>query len=85
MLIEQLGMYLKDLMNLESTNPIEDAQQILINLRATKEHEWTEVGEQIAEHACHLNDSRASYQNLTNDLQRSVIITKNAEDVISSV
>ena len=32
----------------------------------------------------HLNDSKASYQNLTDDLQRSEIITKSVESVIAS-
>ena len=84
MLVEHLGTYLKDLRNLESTNPVDNAQVVLNNLRAIQEHERKEVEEQIAEHACHLNDFKVSYQNLTDDLQRFEIVTKNAEGVITS-
>ena len=67
MLVEQLGMYLKDLKNLESTNPVEDAQRVLSNLHTFQEHERKEVEEQIVEQARHRNDSGANYQNLIDD------------------
>jgi len=70
-LVEQLGTYSKDLRNLESANLVNDAQRVVSNLRTTQEHDRKEVKEQIAEQACHLIDSTASYQNLTDDLQRS--------------
>ena len=38
-LVEQLGMYSKDLRNLESVNPINDAQWVLSILRATQERD----------------------------------------------
>ena len=77
-------MYLKDLKNLESTNLVEDTQQVLSNLHVTQERERKEVKEQIANQARHLNDSMASYQNLIDDLQRSVIVTKIVESVITT-
>jgi len=67
MLVEQLGMYLKDLKNLESTNPVEEAHRVLSNLRTSQEHEQKEVEEQIVEQARHLDDSGANYQNLIDD------------------
>ena len=70
MLVEQLGTYSKDLRNMESSNLVNDAQQVLSKLRATQEREWKEVKEQIAKQAHHLNDSKASYQNLTDDPQK---------------
>jgi len=70
-LVEQLGTYSKDLRNLESANLVNDAQRVVSNLRTTQEHDRKEVKEQIAEQAHHLIDSTTSYQNLTDDLQRS--------------
>ena len=43
-----------------------------------------DVEEQVVEQACHLDDSKANYQDLTDDLQRSEIITKNTKGVIAS-
>jgi len=56
----------------------------LSNLSATQERERKGIEEQIAEEAHHLNDSNASYKNLTDDLQRSVIVIKNAAGVTVS-
>ena len=77
-------MYSKDLRNLESSNPVNNAHWVLSNLRATQKYDWKEVEEQIAEQARHLNDAEVNYQNLTNDLQRFEIIAKSAEGVIAS-
>ena len=67
-----------------STNLIDDAQQVLCHLLAIQKCERKEFEGQIAEQACYLDDSKASYQKLTDDLQRSKIITKNAEGIIAS-
>jgi len=81
---EQLRMYLKNPRNLESTNLVDDAQHSLSDLHAAQERDRKEVEEQIAEQACHLVDSKASYQNLTNNLQICKIVEHNAEGVIVS-
>jgi len=44
-----------------------------------------EIEEQIAEEARCLDDFKARYQNLVDDLQRSEIVTKSAKGVIVSV
>ena len=84
-LVEQLEMYLKDLRNPESINPIDDAQRVLSNHRSTQEYERKKIEVQIAVQSCHLNDSKARYQNLTDDLQRSKIITKSMQGVTRAV
>jgi len=83
-LVDHMGIYLKDLWNLESTNLINDALWVLNNLRATQEHEQKEVEAQIAEQARHQDDSKVNYQDLTDDLQRFEIITKNTKGVMAS-
>jgi len=62
------------------------AQQVLNSLRAIQEREqkWKEAEEQIAEEVCHLDDSKVSYQNLTENLKWSEIVTKTAEGVTAS-
>ena len=75
-LVEQLRMYSRDMSNLESANPFTNTQQVLDSLHANQERERKEVEEQIAEEVRHLDDSKASYQNLTEGLQRSGIIIK---------
>ena len=51
LLVEQLGIYLKDLRNLESINPVDHVQQVLSHFHATQEREQKEVKGQIAEQA----------------------------------
>ena len=84
MLVEQLEMYSKDLSNLKSANPANDAQQVLNSLRATQEWEREEAREQIVEQVHHLDNSKASYQNLTEGFQQFEIVTKIAEGIIAS-
>ena len=83
-LVEQLGMYSRELRDLERVSPIDDAQWVSEDLRGNQERERKEIKEQIVEEARCLEDSKASYQNLTDDLQRSEIITKDAVGVIAS-
>ena len=46
---------------------------------------WAERdGEQMAEEAHHLNDFQASYQRLVDDSRESEVVTKNAEQVITT-
>ena len=84
MLVEQLGTYSRDFRNLERVSPVADAQQVSKDLHPNQEGELKEIKEQIVVEAYCLDDSKASYQNLTDDLQRSNIITKGAEGVIAS-
>ena len=83
-LVEQLDVYSKELRNLERATLIADAQRVSENLHANQERERKEIGERIAEEARCLDDFKACYQNFINDLQRSRIVTKNAESVIAS-
>jgi len=57
---------------------------VLSTLRATQKCEQKEVEEQIAEQSRHLDNSKASYQNLIDDLQRTEIITKCTEGATAS-
>ena len=68
MLVEQLGTYSKELRILENASLVDAAQQVLSNLRAAQEYNRKKVEEQIAEQTHHLDDSKASYQTLTDDL-----------------
>ena len=79
-----IGNCTKDLRNLKSANPVSDAQQVLNIIRATQERERKEAEEQIAKEVRHLDDSKASYHNLTEGLQQSEIVTRITEGVISS-
>ena len=54
------------------------------HLRANQKQERKEIEKRIAEEAHCLDDSKASYQNLADDLQRSKIVTKGAKGVIAS-
>jgi len=74
-------MCLKDLKSLKSSNPVENAQRVLSNLHAFQEPNQKEVIEQIAEQAGHLNDYRTTYQNLIDDIQKSVIVTPRMQKV----
>ena len=57
---------------------------MLNSLRATQEQERKEVEEQIAEEVCHHDNSKASYQNLIEGLQRSEIVIKTVKGVIAN-
>ena len=81
-LVEQLGVYSKELRNLERASLVADAQRVSENLCANWEREQKEIEERIADEAHCLHDFKACYQNLTDDLQRSEIVTKSAEGMI---
>ena len=51
MLVERLGMYSKELRNLEGANPLVAAQQVSENLCISQEWEQKEIEEQIAKEA----------------------------------
>jgi len=59
----------RNLWNLENANLVSEAQHVSNSLRVTQEREQKEVEEQIGEEGRCLDDSKASYQNLSNDLQ----------------
>ena len=54
------------------------------NLRVNQEREGKKIEERIAKEARCLDDLKARYQNLTEDLQRSEIVTMSVEGVIVS-
>ena len=54
------------------------------NLRVNQERDWKEIEERIAKEARCFDDFRACYQNLTDDIQRSEIITNSVEGVTAS-
>ena len=78
MLVEQLGICLKELRTLEKVSPLDEARSMLDKLLNAQEHERKEIEEQMAEEAHHLNDFQASYQRLVDDFRESEVITKNA-------
>ena len=83
-LVEQLGIYSKDIRNLERVNPIVDAQRVSEDLCIKHEQERKEIEEQIAECTHHIDDSRASYQSLITDIHQSEIVSKTTKHVIAS-
>jgi len=85
MLVEQLGICLKELRTLEKASPVDEARLILNKLLIAQEREWKEMEEQMVEEARHLNDFQASYQRLVVDSRESEVITKNAEQAIAKV
>jgi len=66
------------LRTLENVSPVDVAQQLLSDFRTAQECEQKKVEEQIAKQTRHLDDSKASYQTLTDDLQQSEFIPKSA-------
>jgi len=72
------------LRNLESVNLVDATQLVLGNLRAEQEHLREEAEKEIAKQALHLDETRASYQGLSNDLHKSKPNAKSAEGVITS-
>ena len=57
---------------------------MLNKLLTAQECERKEIEEQRAEEARHLNDFQANYQRLVDDSRESEVITKNAEQVITT-
>ena len=68
--VEQLELYLMDLRNLENAHLVSTAQLMLSNLRA-EQARLHETEKKIAEHARYLDEMKASYQNLSIDLQKA--------------
>ena len=56
MLVEQLGICLRELKTLEKASSMDEARSILSKLLATQEHEWKEMKEQMVEEARHLRN-----------------------------
>ena len=57
---------------------------ILNKLIAAQEYERKNMEDQMAEEGRHLNNLQASYQRLVDDSRESEVITKNAEQVITT-
>ena len=58
---------------------------MLNKLLTAQECERKEMEEQMAEEARHFNEFQASYQRLVDDSRESEVVTKNAEQVITTV
>jgi len=76
--VKQLGSYTADLRNLEGTSLVETAQLVLSKLYAEQKYLFEEAEKEIAERTRHLGDNRASYQSLSNDLQKLEFNAKSA-------
>jgi len=84
MLVEQLGICLRELKTLKTASSMDETRSTLSKLLATQEHERKEMEEQMAEEAHHLHNFQADYQRLVDDSRESEIITNNAEQVIAT-
>ena len=62
---------------------MDEARSMLNKLLTAKEQERKEM-EQMAEEARHLHNFQASYQTLVDDSRKSEVVTKNAEQVITT-
>jgi len=67
MLVEQLGICLRELRTLEKASPMDEARSMLNKLLTAQEHERKEMEEQMTEEARHLHNFQASYQRLVDD------------------
>jgi len=56
-----------DLRDLKAS-PVDAAQLVLSNLRIKQERLHKKIEKEIVEQACHLDEIRANYHGLTNDL-----------------
>ena len=56
-----------DLRDLRAS-PVDAAQLVLSNLRIKQERLHKKIEKEIVEQACHLDEIRANYHGLTNDL-----------------
>ena len=83
-LVEQLGMCLKELRTMKNANTVNGTRLMLNKLLTDQERERKEIEEQMAEEACHFNEFTASYQRLVDDAKESEVITKNAEQVMTN-
>ena len=63
---------------------MDEARLMLNKLLTAQECEQKEMEEQIAEEARHLNDFQASYQTFVDNSRESEVISKNAEQVITT-
>jgi len=75
---------LKKLRTLEKTSSVDEVWLMLNKLLTAQKCERKEMEEQMAEEAHHLYDFQASYQRLVDDSRESEVITKNAEQVITT-
>ena len=82
-LVKQLGICLRELRTLKKVSPMDEAWSTLGKL-ATQEHERKEMEEQMAEEARHLHNFQANYQRLVEDSKESEVVTKSAEQVITT-
>ena len=82
--VEQLGFYSANLRHLESANQDGIAHFVLGNLCAEHERSLEEAEIEIAERNCCLDETRSSYQGLSDDLQKSEFNAKSAKVVITS-
>jgi len=84
MLVEQVGIYLNELWTLEKAGPVDEAWLMLNKLLTAQKCEQKKMEEHMAEEACHLYDFQASYHRLVDDSRKSEVVTKNAEQVITT-
>ena len=60
------------------------ARSMLSKLLTAQEHERKEMEEQMAEEAHYLHNFQVSYQKLVDDSRKFEVVTKNAEQVITT-
>ena len=77
-LVEQLGICLRELKTLEKVSLMDGARSMLGKLLAAQEHERKEMEEQMAEEARHLHNFQADYQRLVDDSKESEVVIQNA-------
>jgi len=82
MLVEHLGICLRELRTLEKASPMDVARSMLNKLLTTQEHERKEMEDQMAEKVRHLHNFQAKYQRLVDDSKEFEVVTKNAQQVI---
>jgi len=72
-----------DLRNLENANSVSTAQLMLSNLHAEQARLHEVAEKKIAEQARYLDKTRASYENLSIDLQKAKLNAKGIEKIIA--
>ena len=63
---------------------MDEARSILNKLLIAQEHERKETREQMTKEARHLHNFQASYQRLVDNFKKPKVVTKNAEQVITT-
>ena len=84
MLVEQLGICLKELETMEKAILVDETRSMLNKLFTTQEHKRKEMEQQMAKEAHHLYNFQPSYQRFVDDSRESKVVTKNAEQVITT-